>query len=159
MTEGEEVNGIEKELKEELAGLKNSIEDIRKEIIWAVSPKFLELSAAASDLVELAIDYWRMENKINKIVEQLNKEQREGVANSIHRIKRYLDKNDIEIIDHTNQKYDENENLEILTVEKNPKIKEPKIIETKEPTILYKGHVIHIGKVIVEADVEEDDDE
>jgi hypothetical protein len=73
----------------------------------------------------------------------------EKTQNSINKLKRYLEKNDIEIIDHTNQKYTEGENLEILAVEEDAKLEYPIIKETKEPTILYKGQVVRKGKIIL----------
>lgn len=137
------------DIKEELVSIKDELADIRKEILYSVAPKFLEISVEVNDLAELAIDYWRLENRMNKILDTLKGSQKENLENSISRIKRYLEKNDIEIVDHTNQKYDEGQNLEILMVEEDPKIKEPIVKETKEPTILHKGQIIHIGKVIL----------
>jgi hypothetical protein len=69
--------------------------------------------------------------------------------NSIQKIKRYLDKNDIEIVDHTNQKFNEGRNLDVLAVEKSLDISESIIKETKEPTILHKNQVVHKAKVII----------
>ncbi len=60
-----------------------------------------------------------------------------------------MDKNDIEIVDHTNQKFNEGINLDILAVEKSSDILESIIKETKEPTILHKNQVVHKGKVII----------
>ena len=55
----------------------------------------------------------------------------------------------MEIVDHTNQKFNEGRNLEVLAVEKSPDILEPIIKETKEPTIMHKDQVVHKGKVII----------
>ena len=71
------------------------------------------------------------------------------LKNSVQKIKRYLDKNDIEIVDYTNQKFNEGRNLDILAVEKSSNILESIIKETKEPTILYKNQVVNKGKVII----------
>jgi hypothetical protein len=123
--------------------------EIRKDIQYAVAPKFLEFSAQTNDLVELGIDFWRMKQRMDKILGTLPENQKKILENSLERIKRYIDKNDIEIVDHTNQKYDEGLNLDVLAVEKDAGVLEAIIKETKEPTILYKGQVVHIGKVIV----------
>lgn len=135
--------------QKEIAGINEQLSEIRKEIMYSVAPKFLELSVEVNDLVELAIDYWRLEHRLGKALVSMDKAQKESLESSLQRIKRYLEKNDIEIIDHTNQKYDEGQNLEILAVEHDPKAKENTIKETKEPTVLLKGQVIHIGKIIV----------
>ncbi len=139
----------------EISSIRLQIAQVRKDIQYSIAPQFLEMSIQAEDLVELAIELWRMENKINKILPSVTKEQQESLVNSLNKLKRYLEKNDIEIVDHTNQKYEEGENLEILAVEKDPNIAEMLVKDTKEPTILHKGEVIHIGKVIVVGKAEE----
>jgi hypothetical protein len=118
-------------------------------IDFPIPTEFLDVSIETSDLIELAIDMWRLEKRLAKVLPSLTEEQRGNINNSMQKLKRYLDKNNIEILDHTNQKYDEGQNLEILAAEKDPNITEPMIKETKEPTILYKGQVVHIGKVII----------
>ncbi len=145
------------EIAAALANIKVGIQEVRKDIQFAVAPKFLELSIQTNDLVELAIDYWRFEHKMRKALEKIEGSHKESLENSLERIKRYLDKNDIEIIDHTNQEFDQGQNLEILAVEHDPKVKVDTIKETREPTILLKGQVIHIGKVIVATKKEVDE--
>ena len=140
---------IDPEVASELANIKAEIQEVRKDIQFAVVPKFLKISIQTNDLVELAIDYWRLEHRMGKVFVSMEKNQKENLESSLQRIKRYLDKNDIAIIDHTNQKYDEGQNLEILAVEHDPKAEVDTIKETKEPTVLLKGQVIHIGKIIV----------
>lgn len=136
-------------IMKEIADIKLQILEIRKDIKYSVTPKFLDISTQTNDLIELAIELWRLEHKINRILPSLPKDQQEGLSNSLGKLTRYLGKNDIEVLDHTNQKYDDGLNLEILAVEKDSNLSEASIKETKEPTILYKGQVIHIGKVIV----------
>ena len=124
-------------------------EDINDVMEFLIPPEFLDVSIQTSDLIELAIDMWRLERRLAKALPLLPEEQKANINNSLQKLKRYLDKYNIEIIDHTNQKYDEGQNLDVLAAEKDPNTKEPTIKETKEPTILYKGQVVHIGKVII----------
>jgi hypothetical protein len=124
-------------------------EDINDVMEFLIPPEFLDVSIQTSDLIELAIDMWRLERRLAKALPLLPEEQKANINNSLQKLKRYLDKYNIEILDHTNQKYDEGQNLEVLAAEKDPNTKEPTIKETKEPTILYKGQVVHIGKVII----------
>lgn len=144
-----EVKGNTEAIIKEMLNIQLQIEELRKDIQYSVAPRFLETSIQTDDLIELSIDLWRMEQRLNRITKTLPNDQKEILENSLHKIKRYLDKNDIEIVDHTNQKYNEGQNLEILAVEKDINASEIMIKETKEPTILHKGQVIHIGKVIV----------
>lgn len=108
-----------------------------------------EISAQTNDLIEFAIELWRMEHRLNRVLSMLPEDQRELFINSFQKLKRYLYKNQIEIIDYTNQKYDDGQNLEILAVEKDPNAQDTIIKETKEPTILLKGKVVRRGKIIV----------
>lgn len=57
----------------ELASIKAGIQEVRKDIQFAVAPKFLEVSIQTKDLVELAIDYWRLERRMEKIREYIIK--------------------------------------------------------------------------------------
>ena len=134
---------------EKISDIQLQILEIRKDIKYAVAPNFLDVTAQTNDLIELAIDLWRMEQRMKRTLLAIPEDQKENLTNSLQKLKRFLDKNDIEIVDHTNQEYDDGQNLEVLAVEKDPNISEAMIKETKEPTILYKGQVIHIGKVIV----------
>lgn len=131
----------------------NKIEEfylsIKKEIKYSVSPKFLELSSSVNKLVELAIEIWRMEQRIIKMSDNISEGQKRGLENSIQKMKRYLENYDIEIIDYTNQKYNEGFNLDILSVEKNSSIPEPIVKETIEPTITCKGQVVRKAKIIL----------
>jgi len=115
---------------------------------FAASPKLPDISVRIDDLIELAIELWRLENKIKKLPASIEN-QRESLSNSVNKLKRYLDKYSIEILDHTNQKYSDGQNIDVLSFETNSDAKETTIIETKEPTILCKGQIIHRGKVIV----------
>ena len=125
------------------------IPDNKKSVKSDTSIKFVNLSIETKDLIDLGIDIWRMEQRLNKVLNSLPENSQELLKNSVQKIKRYLEKNDMEIVDHTNQKFNEGRNLEVLAVEKSPDILEPIIKETKEPTILHKDLVVHTGKVII----------
>jgi hypothetical protein len=64
-------------------------------------------------------------------------------------MKRFLDKNDIDVIDYTNKKYNEGLNLDVLAVEKDSNLKEAIIKETHEPAITLKGKIVKKAKVIL----------
>ena len=122
---------------------------IREDIRFAVEPKFLEVSLAVNDLVDLAIDIWRTEQRLLKCLPSLPENHRKGLEVSIEKLKRYITKYDIDILDYTNQKYNDGLNLDILSVEKDPALPDPIIKETIEPTIMCKGKVVRKAKIIL----------
>lgn len=125
------------------------LKDIKEVVQYSVSPKFVNFNPEASDLSELAIDVWRLEKRLDKVVAGISEEQKSSLTNSVQRMRRYLEKNDIEIIDPVNQKFNEGLNLEVLSIEKDSSVGSPIIKETVEPTIMYKGQILRKAKVIV----------
>ena len=122
---------------------------IRDEIRYSIAPKFIELSIGVNDLVDLAVEVWRMEQRVAKSASNLPEQHLKGLDNSIQKLKRYISKYDIEIVDYKNQKYNDGLNLDILSVEKDPSLSEPIIKETVEPTVLCKGQVVRKAKIIL----------
>jgi len=126
-----------------------SISQNQKDVEYEKTEKVIGESITKKDLINLGIDVWRMEQRLNKIMQTIPETSQNLLKNSVQKIKRYLDKNYIEIVDYTNQKFNEGRNLDILAVEKSSNILESIIKETKEPTILYKNQVVNKGKVII----------
>jgi len=122
---------------------------ISEDIKYAVSPKFVELSLGVSDLVDLAVEVWRMEQRVAKSASGLPENQLKGLENSIQKFRRYLEKYDIEIVDYKNIKYNDGLNLDVLSVEKDLTLSEPKVKEVVEPTIMVKGQVVRKAKIIL----------
>jgi len=144
-----DIEKMKEEIMGELSIISSKISETQKDIHEVVTPKFLNVSIQVKDLVELSIEIWRLENRINKITSNLEENQKEAILNSIQKLKRYIEKNDIEVVDHTNQRFNDGRNLDVLAVEKSQNISDPLIKETKEPTVLCKGQVVSKGKVIV----------
>jgi len=122
---------------------------ISEDIKSAVTPKFMSVAVEANEITDLAIEIWRIEQRIAKSASILPENQLKGLENSIQKMRRYLEKYDIEIIDYKNHKYNDGLNLDILSVEKDPSIPEPMVKETVEPTIMLKGQVIRKAKIIL----------
>lgn len=122
---------------------------INEDIKYAISPKFIDLSLKVNDLVELAVEVWRMEQRIMKSASTLPENYKKGVDSSIQKLQRYLKKYDIEIVDYNNMKYNEGLNLDILSIEKDPTLSESIVKETIEPTIICKGQVVRKAKIIL----------
>jgi len=128
----------------------NSVKnELCQEIRYAVSPKFIDLSTGVSDLVDLAVEVWRTEQKINKISTLITENQRSSIDTSVQKLKKYLEKYDVTTIDYTNQKFNEGLNLDILSVETDDTVTDPIIKETVEPTIMLKGQVVRKAKIIL----------
>lgn len=122
---------------------------ISEEIKHAVAPKFMELSLGVNDLVDLAVEVWRMEQRVAKSASSLPENQLKGLENSIQKLKRYIEKYDIQIVDYRDTKYNDGLNLDILSVEKDPTLTESRVKETVEPTIMCKGQVVRKAKIIL----------
>ena len=122
---------------------------ISEDIKYSVTPKFVELSLGVNDLVDLAVEVWRMEQRVAKSALSLPENQLKGLENSIQKLKRYLEKYDIQIVDYKDTKYNDGLNLDILSVEKDPTLPEPRVKETVEPTIMCKGQVVRKAKIIL----------
>ena len=123
--------------------------NVQDEIRFSIQPKFLQLSLGVNELIELAIEIWRIEQRINKSLSVIPENQKKGIENSIQKLKRYLQKYDIEIVDYTGQKYNEGLNLDVLSVDKDDVAKEPYVKETVEPTIMCKGLVVKKAKIVI----------
>ena len=114
----------------------------------------MQLTPDAASLVELAVEIWRMEQRLGKATNVLPENLKRGTDNSILKFKKYLEKYDIEIIDYAGQKYNDGLNIEILSVEKDPSVTERTIKETVEPAITCRGRVIKKAKVILASNEE-----
>lgn len=122
---------------------------LSQEIKFAVAPKSLQLSVSANELVDLALEIWRMEQRLTKVANTLPENHRKGLENSILKLKKYISNYDIEIVDYTDQKFNDGLNLDVLSVEKDSAVTTPTVKETVEPTILVKGQVVRKAKIIL----------
>ena len=132
----------------------NKLEEVERnlkdEIKASVQTKFLAVSPNVKDLVEIANEIWRMESRINKSKESFGEDLHRVLLNSFQRIKRLLEKNDLEVRDYTGQKYNSGlSGVDVISVEKDKKAKEEIIKETVEPSILLKGQIVKKAKVII----------
>lgn len=127
----------------------NLYQRLHEDIKYAVAPHFMELSIGVTELVDLAVEVWRIEQRLVKAAPDLPDNQRKGLEISVEKLKRYISKYDIQVVDYTGQKYNEGLNLDVLSVEKDPMLSEPMIRETVEPTIILKGQVVRKAKIVL----------
>lgn len=120
------------------------------EIRTSVQTKFITASMEAEDLMNLAVEIWRMEQRLSKVTKKLDENQSKALENSMQKIKRFIDRYDLEVRDYTGQKYNTGlAALEVISVEKSPSATEDTVKETVEPAILLKGQVVKKAKVIL----------
>jgi hypothetical protein len=122
---------------------------VRKQITQSVVPKFIDISPSTSSLVDLGVEVWRLQRRLEKLGKNVSEDQSKALQNSYAKLLRYLERNDIEITDYTDQKYNEGMNLDVLAVEKDSNIKQSIIKETHEPAITHKGQLLRKAKVII----------
>lgn len=122
---------------------------IHEDIKYAVAPKSIQVGVAGAELIELATEIWRMEQRLAKVADTLPENHKKGLENSVNKLKRYISNYDVEVIDYTNQKFNDGLNLDVLSVEKDPSVLVPTVKETVEPTILMKGQVVKKAKIIL----------
>lgn len=122
---------------------------ISNEIRSSVKPHFIELSPDTQNIVHLANDIWKLEQRLKNIEQHIPKDDRQKFDSSIERLKRYLEKNDIETKDYTEQKYNDGLNVEVLSVEKDESISGQIVKETVNPAIFHKGQIIKKASVII----------
>lgn len=121
--------------------------DIR--IKQSVLPKSLAILPPTNDIADLAIESWRLEKRLSKIEDKLTADENKALQNSVEKLKRFVQKNDIEVTDYAGQVYNEGMNLDILASEKDPELKQSVIFETHEPAVTHKGILIRKAKVII----------
>jgi len=133
-----------------LRKLDKTEERLREEIQTSVQPKFLDVSIQAKDLIDLVVEVWRIDQKLSKTFRKLPENQVKALENSMQKIKRFIDRFDLEARDYTGQKYNTGLSaIEIVSVEKDPSVSEDIVKETLEPAILLKGQLIKKAKVII----------
>jgi ABC-type phosphate transport system auxiliary subunit len=126
-----------------------SINRVRLQVAQSVVPKFIDLSPTTNSMVELGVEVWRLQKRLEKLNGSITDDQYKALQNSYTKLLRYLERNDIGINDYTKQKYNEGMNLDVLAVEKDKNIKQSMIKETHEPAITHKGQLIRKAKVIL----------
>ena len=93
--------------------------------------------------------------EIHSTVELLKKEPQRASSyiNALQSVTRkfneFLEGKEVEVIDHTGMPYPLNVKVEVLGTETDPTVEKPFVSETMEPTVFYKGQLIHRAKVFV----------
>lgn len=131
-----------------LKAISRSSKELKDELKSVVQPKFLDVSPNLEEMLDLAIEVWRLDIRISKSTE-LPENYSKATTHSVSKLKRFLLKHDIEVIDYTGMKFNDGLNVEVLNYENDSSITEPYIKETFEPTIMLRGELVKRAKVIV----------
>ena len=105
------------------------------------------------DIGELALAYWRL----NKWVTNVSVERKSAAQGSLRQMKKYLDKNNVELLDFCGQKYDSGFAIDVIgvTTDKNLPEEEMIISETLCPLILQNGEILKYGQVMLGETIKE----
>jgi hypothetical protein len=109
---------------------------------------FKILPAEVTELSNLAIEVWRLEKKVQKINGAVSPDHFKSINNSVLKIKSYLIKQKIEVIDFTGSSYNDGLNIDVLSFSDEKRDK-PFISDTIEPMIKFNGKIVKRAKVIV----------
>lgn len=131
------------------AGFENLYKKLREEIRFSVEPKFLQLSPELAVMTDLAVEIWRLGQRINNTASGIQENHKKGFENSMAKLNRCLEKFDLQIVDYTGQKFNAGLTVDVLSTEKDSSVTEAVVKATMEPTILFKNQVVKKAKVIV----------
>lgn len=126
-----------------------SQKEVQQEFRYSLQPRLVQIAPSTVDLIDLAVEVWRVSVRIEKVAPEIQEVQRKGIETSLQKLKRHLDRYDLEVVDYTGQKYNEGLNLDVLNVEKDASVTVPTVKETVEPTVLHKGQVVKKAKIIL----------
>lgn len=141
--------GLKAQIHRLAESLDKAHRSLADEIKNSVQTKFIDISPSTQSLIELGIEAWRLEKKVEKAAEELPADKKTSLQNSLMKLRRYLERNDIEVRDYTDQKYNDGMNLEILSSEKHPNLTQSIVGITDTPAIMHKGQIIKRAKVII----------
>jgi molecular chaperone GrpE (heat shock protein) len=106
-------------------------------------------AAQGSGLIDHAVAIWRLENNIQPYICDEEDRVAKKLKSSMHKVKQFLGKNQVEIIDYTGQRYNDGMNIEILSQESDAGTVSPIITETFSPEVRWNGNIIKKAQVIV----------
>lgn len=121
---------------------------IKDDIRFSLQP-MSDIPVGVEEITDLATEVWKIEQRLAKAGDSITDIHKKGLDNSIQRLKKYLQKFDVEIHDYTGQKYNDGFNFDVLSREQDSLLTYPIVKETVEPTITCRGRVVKKAKVIL----------
>ena len=132
-----------------MAEFKN-IDPIDLENILKSSPEGAGITKIDIDkVVDLAVEIWRLKNRLKKYDLQITEDQTRIIDNSFERINRFFNACEIQIKDYTNTKYVSELNIDPISFESDQNLEYPTIIDTIEPQVSIANKLYRKSKVVI----------
>ncbi len=115
----------------------------------SIEPKSLDILPSAKSMIDLAVELWKLEKRMKNISDKLSDDEKKLLSNSLDRLKRFLQVNDIEIEDYEGLAFNEGMNVKIMHVEKEHNVPRSIIGETIKPAVGRKGVLVSQAEVVI----------
>lgn len=120
-----------------------------RQIKRSIEPKSLEILPSAKSMIDLAVELWKLDKRMKNISGKLSDDEKKLLGNSLDRLKRFLQVNDIETEDYEGLVYNEGMNVKVMHVEKEHNVPRSIIGETIKPAIGRKGVLVSQAEVVI----------
>lgn len=130
--------------------LSHTEHNLKRQIKESVESKFIEISPSSKEVLEVAVELWKLEQRIGKFQDSLPESQSKGLSGSFARIRKFTEAHSIEVKGFTGNKYSPGmAAMDVISVEKDPHAQHDYVKETIEPAIFTEGRIVKKARVIV----------
>ena len=120
-----------------------------RQIKCSIEPKSLDILPSAKNMIDLAVELWKLDKRMKNISGKLSDDEKKLLGNSLDRLKRFLQVNDIKTEDYEGLVYNEGMNVKVMHVEKEHNVPRSIIGETIKPAIGRKGVLVSQAEVVI----------
>ena len=120
-----------------------------RQIKRSIEPKSLDILPSAKNMIDLAVELWKLDKRMKNISGKLSDDEKKLLGNSLDRLKRFLQVNDIKTEDYEGLVYNEGMNVKVMHVEKEHNVPRSIIGETIKPAIGRKGVLVSQAEVVI----------
>ena len=120
-----------------------------RQIKRSIEPKSLDILPSAKNMIDLAVELWKLDKRMKNISGKLSDDEKKLLGNSLDRLKRFLQVNDIKTEDYEGLVYNEGMNVKVMHVEKEHNVQRSVIGETIKPAIGRKGVLVSQAEVVI----------
>lgn len=120
-----------------------------RQIKRSIEPKSLEILPSAKSMIDLAVELWKLDKRMKNVSGKLSDDEKKLLSNSLDRLKRFLQVNDVETEDYEGLVYNEGMNVKIMNVEKEHNVPRSIIGETIRPAVGRKGVLVSQAEVVI----------